>query len=167
MIVTYKFREPTPITITLCVLLESKYHKRVVIWVILRVLLLVVFDSRICSILLAVFTKQQLYDHLSPITKTIQVRRTRHAEHCWRSKDKHISNIFLRTPSHGLAKAEGPARTYIQQLCADTGYSFEDLSGAMDDWEMWWHRVREICTGSATWWCSIPGVWDISMRLCM
>ena len=27
-------------------------------------------------------TKQQLYGHLPPITKTIQVRRTRHAGHC-------------------------------------------------------------------------------------
>ncbi len=25
------------------------------------------------------------YGHLPPITKTIQVRRTRHAGHCWRS----------------------------------------------------------------------------------
>ena len=30
-------------------------------------------------------TRHQLYDHLPPITKTIQVRRTRHAGHCWRS----------------------------------------------------------------------------------
>ena len=30
-------------------------------------------------------TRHQLYGHLPPITKTIQVRRTRHAGHCWRS----------------------------------------------------------------------------------
>ena len=30
-------------------------------------------------------TKQQLYGHLPPITKAIQVRRTRHVGHCWRS----------------------------------------------------------------------------------
>ena len=29
--------------------------------------------------------KQQLYGHLPPISKTIQIRRTRHAGHCWRS----------------------------------------------------------------------------------
>ena len=28
-------------------------------------------------------TKHQLYGHLPPIMKTIQVRRTRHAGHCW------------------------------------------------------------------------------------
>ena len=33
-------------------------------------------------------TKQQLYGHLPPITKTIQVRRTRYAGHCWRSRDE-------------------------------------------------------------------------------
>ena len=33
-------------------------------------------------------TRHQLYSHLPPITKTIQVRRTRHAGHCWRSRDE-------------------------------------------------------------------------------
>ena len=31
-------------------------------------------------------TRHQLYGRLPSITKTIQVRRTRHAGHCWRSK---------------------------------------------------------------------------------
>ena len=38
-------------------------------------------------------TWHQLYNHLPPITKTIQARRTRHAGHCWRSRDKHISDV--------------------------------------------------------------------------
>ena len=38
-------------------------------------------------------TRHQLYGHLPPITKTIQVRRTRHAGHCWRWKDKLISDV--------------------------------------------------------------------------
>ena len=33
-------------------------------------------------------TKQQLYGHLPSITKTIKIRRTRHAGHCWRSRDE-------------------------------------------------------------------------------
>ena len=52
----------------------------------------------------------------APITKTIQVRRTRHAGHCWRSRDELISDVLLWTPTHGRAKAGRPARTYIQQL---------------------------------------------------
>ena len=38
-------------------------------------------------------TRHQLYGHLPPITKTIQFRRTRHAGHCWRSKDELISDV--------------------------------------------------------------------------
>ena len=33
-------------------------------------------------------TQQQLYGYLPSILKTIQIRRTRHVGHCWRSKDK-------------------------------------------------------------------------------
>ena len=33
-------------------------------------------------------TRHQLYGHLLPITKAIQVRRTRHAGHCWRSRGR-------------------------------------------------------------------------------
>ena len=49
-------------------------------------------------------TKQQLYGHFPPIMKTIQVRRTRHAGHCWKNRDKLISDVLLWTPSHGWAK---------------------------------------------------------------
>ena len=80
-------------------------------------------------------TKHQLYGHLTSITKTIQVRRTRHAGHCWRGRDELISDILLWTPLQGRANAGRPARTYIQQLCADTGYSLEDLPEAMDNRE--------------------------------
>ena len=34
-------------------------------------------------------TRHLLYGLLPPITKTIQVRRTRHAGHCWRRKDSY------------------------------------------------------------------------------
>ena len=50
-------------------------------------------------------TRHQLYGHQPPITKTIQVRRTRHAGHCWRSRDELVSDVLLWTPSHGRAKA--------------------------------------------------------------
>ena len=42
-------------------------------------------------------TRHQLYGHLPPITKTIQVRRTRPAGHCWRSRDELISDVLLWT----------------------------------------------------------------------
>ena len=89
-------------------------------------------------------TKQQLHVHLPSITKTIQVRRTRHAGHCSRSKDELVSDILLWTPSPGRTKTGRPARTYIQQLCTGTWCSLQDIPGAMDDIDGWRERFREI-----------------------
>ena len=102
-------------------------------------------------------TRHQLYGHLPPITKTIHVRRTRHVGHCWRSRDELISDVLLWTLTHGRTKAGRPARTYIQQLCEDTGFSPEDLPEAMKDREKWRERVRDIRATSTTWWwwCSL------------
>ena len=97
-------------------------------------------------------TNYQLYGHLPPITKTIQVRRTRHAGHCWRSRDELIRDVLLWIPTHGRAKAGRPARTYIQQLCEDTGCCPEDLPRAMNDREEWRERVRDIRAASTIWW---------------
>ena len=97
-------------------------------------------------------TRHQLYGHLPPITKTIQVRRTRHAGHCWRSRDELIRDVLLWIPTHGRAKAGRPARTYIQQLCEDTGCCPEDLPRAMNDREEWRERVRDIRAASMIWW---------------
>ena len=106
-------------------------------------------------------TNQQLYGHLPLITKTIQVRRTRHAGYCWGSKDKVVNDVLLWTPSLGRANAEWPARTYIQQLCVDTGCSFEDLPEVMYDRDGWRKRVREIHpSGATSWW------WYINVCVC-
>ena len=43
-------------------------------------------------------TKHQLYGHLPPIMKTTQVRRTKHAGHCWMSRDELIIDVLLSTP---------------------------------------------------------------------
>ena len=59
-------------------------------------------DRHITRILRAVLNKSlkrdtrknQLYSHLPPITKTIQVRQTRHAGHCWGGKDELISEVL-------------------------------------------------------------------------
>ena len=103
-------------------------------------------------------TRHQLYDHLPPITKSIQVRRTRHAGHCWRSRDELIRDVLLWTPTHSRAKAGRPAWTYIQQLCEDTGCCPEDLPRAMNDREEWRERVRDIRATSATWWWLLIGI---------
>ena len=95
-------------------------------------------------------TRHQLYGHLPPIKKTIQVRRTRHAGHSWRSRDELISDVLQWTPTYGRAKAGRPARTYIQQLCEDMGCSPEDLPEAMNNREKWRERVKDIHASGTT-----------------
>ena len=102
------------------------------------------------QVLAATPPRHQLYGQLPPITKTIQVRRTKHAGHCWRSKEELIRDVLLWTSAYGQAKAGRPARTYIQQLCEDTGCSPEDLSEAMDDREKWPEMVRDIRDSDTT-----------------
>ena len=97
-------------------------------------------------------TRHQLFGHLTPITKTIQAWRTRHAGHCWRSRDELIRDVLLWTPTHGRAKTGRPARTYIQQLFEDSGCSPEDLPELMNDREKRRERVRSIRATSTTWW---------------
>ncbi len=58
-------------------------------------------------------TRNQLYGHLPPITKTIQVRQTRH---CWRSRDELISDVLLWTPSYGRTKAGRPGGVMVSKL---------------------------------------------------
>ena len=97
-------------------------------------------------------TKHQLYGHQPPITKTIRVRRNRHAGHWWRSRDELISDVLLWTPTYGRTKTGRPARTYIQQLCEDSGCSPEDLPEVMNDRGKWQESVRDILAGGTTWW---------------
>ena len=96
-----------------------------------------------------------LYGHLPLIMKTIQVRRTRHARHCWRNMDVLVSDVLQWIPSRGRAKAGRPARTYIPQLCKDTGCSPSDLPEAMNYREGRREKVRDIrADGTTRWWWS-------------
>ena len=132
-------------------------------------------DGNYTRMLRAIFIKSwkqhpirhQLYGHLPPITKTIKVRRTRHAGHCLRCKDELISVVLLWTPTYGQAKAGRPVRTYIQQLCEDTGCSPEDRPEAMNDREKWRKKVRDICASGSIWWWWIcfQGPWLLNLLL--
>ena len=62
-------------------------------------------------------TKQLLYCDLPPISQAIHVRRT--AGHCWKNKEKTISNVFLSTPAHRCDNFSWPALLYIDELYAD------------------------------------------------
>ena len=95
-------------------------------------------------------TKKRLYGHLPPISKTIKIRRTRHAGHYWRRRDEPISYVLLWTPLQRRAKAGRPARTYVQQVCVDTGSKPQNLPEAMNDRKGWRERVRDIRADGAT-----------------
>ena len=47
-------------------------------------------------------------------------------------------------------RVKQPVRTYLQQLCADTGWSLDNLLEAMDNRDKWQGRVREICAHGTT-----------------
>ena len=50
--------------------------------------------------------RHQLYGHLPPITKTIQVRRTRDAGHSWRSRDELIRDYSYGPPHMTVQKQD-------------------------------------------------------------
>ena len=92
------------------------------------------------------------YPHRYYSSKVVRSSEKSNAGHCWRSRDDLIRDVLLWIPTHGRAKAGRPARTYIQQLCEDTGCCPEDLPRAMNDREEWRERVRDIRATSARWW---------------
>ena len=55
-----------------------------------------------------------------------------------------IDSLSIAVHAFGRAKAGRPVRTYIQQLCEDTGCSPEDLPETMNDREKWRERVSNI-----------------------
>ena len=91
-------------------------------------------------------TKQQLYGHLPPISKTIQIRWTRYVGHYWRSKDKLMSDILS---SHRHASVFWPTRN-LQKLFMDMMVSRRPAGS--DGWWEWIARVLEVCASIATWW---------------
>ena len=94
--------------------------------------------------------KQLLYGHLPPIPKTSLDEPDRQNT-AGQGRNELISDILLLIPSYGREMVGRWARTYIQQLCADKGYSLEDHPGAMDNTDGWCESVREIGAVSATW----------------
>ena len=58
-----------------------------------------------------------------------------------------FTSTMLLPMAFGEKRAGRQARTYIQQFFADTGYILEELPGAIDDWDGWRERIREIRAG--------------------
>ena len=58
---------------------------------------------------------------------------TFHAGNCWISKYELISDVLQWTLHTDVQEMDDITRTYLQQLCADTGCSLEDLPGERDE----------------------------------
>ena len=84
-------------------------------------------------------TKRQLCDHLPLISQTILVRRKGHAG---KAETNNEVNVLLWVLKHGNTSVGRTAKTYIHQLCVDTGFRREDQPIAMHD-RGGWGRERE------------------------
>ena len=87
-------------------------------------------------------TKQQLYSHLPSITKTIKVRRTKHAGEVGTSSWV----MYYFGPLH--------MDEQMQDALFETTYSssVQIWDVAIDDREMWQETLRNIRADNATWW---------------
>ena len=100
-------------------------------------------------------TKQQLNDYLPPI----QVKQTRHVGHCWRSRNKLVSNVLLWTPTRRHIGVGQPAKNHINQLYVNTGHSLEELQKAIANRDWWWERERESKESRLSTWLD-DDVWE-------
>ena len=84
-------------------------------------------------------TKQQLYSHLPPIMKTIKVRQTRHAGHCYgpphMSKQKQGDQL-KPTYSSSVRIWDVALRT-----CQNNREEWQERSGTI----RWWINLNESC----------------------
>ena len=95
--------------------------------------------------------RHHLYSHLPPITKTIPVRRKRHAGHCWRSMDGLISDVLLWTPHMAEQKLDNQLEhTYSSYVrIRDVA-----LKTCLRRWPIWrsGERGSGISVLAAWWW---------------
>ena len=101
--------------------------------------------------------------NLPPISKTIQIKRKRHAGHCWKSQGELMSDVPQWTPSHGWAGVGRPAKNHLQLLCTDTGYSLEDLPNTINDKVEWREGERESQENL----CSRHDIMMMMMTICV
>ena len=89
-------------------------------------------------------TKKLQHGHLPPISQTIQVRRTRHAKNCWRSKDELISDMDV------LVMTNQQRLIFISCVQTQDATLEDGLCGRMEEGREE-ESVRELCVVSETW----------------
>ena len=87
-------------------------------------------------------TNKVLYGNLRKISNVIRERRLRFAGHIYRHDDQPVHQLLFWTPKHGKRSVGGPALTYVDVLCKDTGLSVAELRSLMADRELWAETVR-------------------------
>ena len=90
-------------------------------------------------------TKIFLYGNIPSLTSIIRIRRTRFAGHCYRSEQEIVKDVWLWT--HGKTKLGRPRKTYVKQLCEDTGLTTEELRTVMND-RTTWKKIVERAQGN-------------------
>ena len=71
--------------------------------------------------------KIRLYGNIPPLTSITRIRKTRFVGHCYRSEEEIIKYVSLWTPNHGTTKLGRPRKTYVKQLCDDTGITTYEI----------------------------------------
>ena len=84
-----------------------------------------------------------IYGHLPHSTKNIQVRRTRHAEHCWRSKDDVLLWIPTRPPTFHLKNR--PPTFHLKNTPSNTKKTCRTLL-EMQWWTKKWRSSMDLYT---------------------
>ena len=69
----------------------------------------------------------RLYGNIPPLTRTMRIRSTCFAGHCYRSDEEILKEVLLWTPNYETTKLGRPKKTYVKQLCEDTGLTIEEL----------------------------------------
>ena len=87
-------------------------------------------------------TNEVLYVGLPRISTTIRKRCLRFSGHCWRSKNEAVNDLVLWEPKHGKRSVGGQARTFVDQLEADTEVPRDCLLAAKDDRVGWRKRYN-------------------------
>ena len=67
----------------------------------------------------AMYNSEQILEatpHKTAAVQPLTSHFKNYTRHVWRSENKFISDILLWTPTHGHARIDRPARTYLQQL---------------------------------------------------
>ena len=87
---------------------------------------------------------QKLYGHQPPITKTIKIRPTRHAGHCWRSRDEFISYVLLWILHMDMQRYDDQLEPTHSSSLLIRDVNPESLPVIMNNRDRWQGRVKNI-----------------------